>query len=136
LKHSGRKDISVRPLLTLKDLLLQMSTFDYVVTSRFHGVIFSQLLAKPVIALSYLPKINHLMRTAGHDRYCMEVGDFQAEELIASFRAAVTDGDRLRSLFRKTSANYAAVLDRHFDEIFLPKAVTRKRGGPAIRETS
>ncbi len=40
--------VVIRPLPTLKELLLQMSTFDVVVTSKFHGVIFSHLLGRPV----------------------------------------------------------------------------------------
>jgi len=43
-----------------------MSGFEFVVTSKFHGVVFSHFLATPVIALRYLPKIDHLMWKVGN----------------------------------------------------------------------
>ncbi len=119
---SPNAELSVHPMLTLKGLLLQMSRFDYNVTSRFHGVIFSHLLATPVVALSYLPKIDHLMRAVGHDRYCLEIGTFTASALIESFQAMVAEGDSLRSVFREAAATRAGAIGAHFDELFLPKA--------------
>ena len=58
LSSDERAKVVFRPLPTLKELLLQMSSFDFVVTPKFHGVIFSHLLGKPLIALSYLPKMS------------------------------------------------------------------------------
>ncbi len=109
--------VIVRPILTLRELLLQMSTFDYVVTSKFHGVIFSHLLAKPVIALSYLPKIEHLMRMVGHEQYCLDIEHFTVETLIAKFESAVAEGGDLSSLFRKTTLAYADALRLEFDRL-------------------
>ena len=71
------------PQLDLKGLLTQMSTFDFVVTSKFHGVIFSHLLGKPVVALSYHRKIDDLMRKVGHEDYCLPVSRFTADSLMA-----------------------------------------------------
>ena len=111
-------ELVVRPLLTLKELLLQMSSFDFVVTSKFHGVIFSHLLGKPVIALSYLPKIEDLMRTAGHDRYCLDIEHFEVKMLIERFKLLVEKKDELRLLFRETSMTYADAVQMHFDGLF------------------
>jgi polysaccharide pyruvyl transferase WcaK-like protein len=116
--------VSVRLALTLKDLLLQMCSFDYVVTSKFHGVIFSHMLGKPVIAISYLPKINHLMRAVGHDRYCIGAEHFDANWLIQRFCSLTYEGDLLRSLFLKTSATYERMLQGEFDKLFLPEGTT------------
>jgi polysaccharide pyruvyl transferase WcaK-like protein len=114
-----RSEVIVRPLLTLKELLLQMSSFDFVVTSKFHGVIFSHLLEKPVIALSYLAKIDDLMRTVGHDRYCMDIENFDVGALTERFKLLVEEKDHLASLFRNTSETYANALHTQFDNLFL-----------------
>jgi polysaccharide pyruvyl transferase WcaK-like protein len=106
------------PRLTLKDLFLQMSSFDFIVTSKFHGVIFSHLLGKPVIALSYLAKIDDLMRAVGHDRYCLDIEHFDVKALMETFKSLVDEKDHLRSLFDKTSATYADALQVHFDSLF------------------
>ena len=76
-ERESQGHLFVRPMLTLADVLRQMSNYQFIVTSRFHGVIFSQLLSKPVIALSYLPKIHHLMRTAGVDRFCFDADNLE-----------------------------------------------------------
>lgn len=128
---SRRAGVTVSPFVTLKDLLDQMSTFDFVVTSRFHGVIFSHLLAKPVIALSYLPKIQDLMRTVGHDEYCLDIEHFDVETLIGRFKVLVQDRDRLVSLFRGKSEEYSGALHTHFDRLFSGKIQSRHR--PASR---
>jgi polysaccharide pyruvyl transferase WcaK-like protein len=116
-----------RPLPTLKELLRQMSTFDYVITSKFHGVIFSHLLGKPMIALSYLPKIDHLMRAGGYDRYCLDIEHFDVKTLIESFQSLVDERDYLRALFRETSTTYADALRVHFDNLFGAEVVTQVR---------
>ena len=109
----------VRPLLTLKHLFLQMSTFDFVVTSRFHGVIFSHMLSKPVIALSYLPKIDHLMKGVGHESYCIDIERCDAASLIGRFALMVEQEDALRSLFNRTVKAHAAALEPEFDRLVL-----------------
>ena len=106
------------PSENVKDLLLEMSHFDFVVTSKFHGVVFSHRLAKPVIALSYHNKIDDLMRAAGHGTDCMHIADFDAESLRARFLSLVHDTQGIKSSFRKTSASYAASLRVQFDEVF------------------
>ena len=121
--------VTFRPLLTLKELLLQMSTFDFIVTSKFHGVIFSHLLGKPVIALSYLPKIGHLMHRVGHDRHCVDAEHFDASGLIERFESLVHESDQLRSLFRNASVAYAHALHKEFDKLFLPESSWLAREG-------
>ena len=45
-----------------KELLAAMNKMDYVVTCRFHGVVFAHLLNKPVLAISRHPKVMDLMK--------------------------------------------------------------------------
>jgi polysaccharide pyruvyl transferase WcaK-like protein len=128
-----RSRLVFRPVLTLKELLLQMSTFEFVVTSKFHGVIFAHLLGKPVIALSYLSKINHLMRAVGHDRYCLDIERCDDKELIETFQLLVAERACLSSLFSKVSATYADALRTHFDNLFgrVVNGVRLEEAGPA-----
>ena len=106
-----------RPVLDLRELLQQMATFDFVVTPKFHGVVFSHLLGKPVVALSYLPKIDYLMRRTGHDQYCLDIEDFDVNSMIDRFTSLVQESDRLRTVFRETSTAYADALRMEFDNL-------------------
>ncbi len=128
LSSAAASRVSFRLALTLRELLLQMSTFDFVVTSKFHGVIFSHLLGKPVIALSYLPKTDHLMRAVGHDRYCRDVEHIDAAWLIERFERMVRESNQLRLLFRDTSAAYYNTVQAEFDRLFAAQ------NGPAARQ--
>ena len=123
-KLSGRiaperiANIAYRPVTGLEELLAQMAGFDFVITSKFHGVIFSHLLARPVIALSYDPKINHLMRKAGHSRYCLDIEHFDLSSLETAFTSLTKDAHDIRAQLRRVVATHSDMLRRQFDSIF------------------
>jgi polysaccharide pyruvyl transferase WcaK-like protein len=108
-----------RPVADLHELLSQMETFDFVITPKFHGVIFSHLLEKPVVALSYLPKIDYLTRHVGTEQYCLNIEHFNVTSLIDSFTTLVQERDKLKDLFRETSQTCAAALRAEFDNLVL-----------------
>jgi polysaccharide pyruvyl transferase WcaK-like protein len=105
---------------TVSGLMAEMSGFDFVVTAKFHGVVFSHLLAKPVIALSYHPKIDDLMRKVGHSQYCLDIATFDNKGLENTFVALVNDSEQLKARFRRTAASYSETLKTQFDGLFAP----------------
>ncbi len=126
LGASLSQDISemfLAPSETVKDLLAEMSGVDFVITSKFHGVIFSHLLTKPVIALSYGRKIDNLMRTTGHSQYCLPIESFDVECLKGAFDALTGDVQFLKSKFRQIHASYSETLKAQFDDVFVPRNV-------------
>jgi polysaccharide pyruvyl transferase WcaK-like protein len=56
-----------------QDLLATMSGMDYVVTCRFHGVVFAHLLNKPVLAIAHHPKVMDLMTDLELSSYCVDI---------------------------------------------------------------
>ncbi len=125
--------VAFRPQPTLEEVLQQMASYEYVITSKFHGVIFAHMLGKPVIALSYLPKIDHLMQAVGHERYCLDIEQFDAEWLIGTFRSMVKEQEQLRARFEKTSDRYNGAIQAHFDELF--GTVVRQQAPLAIAQS-
>lgn len=101
----------------LGDVFEQMADFDFIITTKFHGVVFSHLLGKPAIALSYLPKINDLMQAFGQSRYCLNVDDFETDTLIERFDSMVREADDIASLVRANAARYAGDLEAAFDRL-------------------
>ena len=106
------------PMLSLGELLAQMSTFDFVITSKFHGVVFSHLLGRPVIALSYHHKIDDLMRAVGHEQYCLDIDHFEEDSLIEAFESLVDNSEELSSRFRHTALTYGNAVKGQFDRLF------------------
>jgi polysaccharide pyruvyl transferase WcaK-like protein len=109
------------PSKRVSDLVAEMSTFDFVVTSKFHGVVFSHMLGKPVLALSYHNKIDDLMRAAGHTEYCLGVEDFELGQLQQLFLSLVENGDGMKRGFQQLVAARADELRQQFDELCRPE---------------
>lgn len=121
LSTTDADEIGAQPSESVSDLLTDMSEFDFVITSKFHGVVFSHLLEKPVVALSYHRKIDDLMRTVGHDQHCLNIANFDLEHLKSAFTGIVADAQALKSKFRQTTALNSNALKAQFDGLFLPE---------------
>jgi polysaccharide pyruvyl transferase WcaK-like protein len=109
------------PILAISDLLRQIGSTDIVVASRFHNLILSLILAKPVIAISYHDKIDRLMADVGLLKYCVDISDFNVSGLID--RIADIHGhvhDIPQGIREKTSA-YRQALGEQYRLIFPQK---------------
>jgi polysaccharide pyruvyl transferase WcaK-like protein len=106
---------------TVSDVIQQMSEFDFVITSKFHGIIFSQVLAKPVISLSYHPKMDVAMRNFGQSSYSADIEHFEVEWLVEAFQSCVSQSRSIVSGSVVAVAANAARLCEQFDELFLPE---------------
>src|SRR5215475_5219143 len=120
LPSSDIDDLCAQPSGNVKDLMAEISKLDFVVTSKFHGVIFSHLLTKPVIALSYHNKINDLMRTVGHSQYCLDIEGFDMKCLKETFISLAENSQNLQTLFRQKKHSNVELLKAQFDELFVP----------------
>jgi polysaccharide pyruvyl transferase WcaK-like protein len=128
LMGDGRLDLAsrviFRSVLDLDGLLRQMADFQFVVTSKFHGVVFSHLLGKPVIALSYHHKIDDLMKAVGHDEYCLDIEHFDLPGLIDTFKRLVVNAENLKCLFRQATMTNQDALKSQFDNLFQKRSLT------------
>lgn len=111
--------LCARPSENVRELLSDISGFDFVVSSKFHGVVFSHLLEKPIVALSYHRKIDDLMQTVGHKESCLDIESFDVEHLKSAFAGVVTNSQMLRSKFSQTTAAYSKALKQQFDTVFV-----------------
>jgi len=109
------------PSESVNDLLREMSGFDFIVTSKFHGIIFSHLLGKPVIALSYQRKMDVAMQAVGQDRFCADIERFDIDWLVKSFLLLVCEGEDIKLRSAAAVEANVAMLSQQFDSLFLPK---------------
>ncbi len=103
----------------VKDVLREMAEFDFVVTSKFHGIIFSQVLGKPVISLSYHKKMDSAMQAAGQERFNANIEHFDADWLMEAFRCVVEGRAEIRRKSAAAVNGYAARLAKQFDGLLL-----------------
>ncbi len=103
---------------TTEELLLNMSTMDYVVTCRFHGVVFAHMLTKPILAIAHHPKVSALMKDIGLSEYCVDIRDFEPDVLAHKFASLVRNSDDIRQRMADKLACYKQDLSAQFDELF------------------
>jgi polysaccharide pyruvyl transferase WcaK-like protein len=112
--------ICTPPIATVENLLTEMARFDFVITSKFHGVVFSHLLAKPVLAISYHAKIDDLMRNVGDSQYCLNIESFDSVSLERAFAELTENSSALAIKYRQVATTRADLLNRQFDDLFVP----------------
>ena len=110
------------PITSVDELASRMSKMDYVVTCRFHGVVFAHLLNKPVLAISHHPKVADLMKALGLEAYCVEIRTFDPIKLKEAFEALVENQDLVRHQMAQKLASYRSQLKAQLDGLFPQEA--------------
>jgi polysaccharide pyruvyl transferase WcaK-like protein len=106
------------PVLSVEQLLDKMASMDYVVTCRFHGVLFAHLLNKPVVAIAHHPKVATLMSDLGLAQYCLDIRSFDPDLLIATFIELVGHREEIRERMAERLAGYRRESTKQFDDLF------------------
>lgn len=107
---------------TVNEVLREMSEFDFVVTSKYHGIVFSQVLGKPVISLSYHMKMDSAMQALGQERFNANIEGFDVDWLINAFRLLLEESEGIRWKSATVVKEYAARLSQQFDRLLLPES--------------
>jgi polysaccharide pyruvyl transferase WcaK-like protein len=101
-----------------EDVLTNMSSMDYVVTCRFHAVVFASMLNIPVLAIGHHPKVTALMNDLGLGRYCVDVRDCSLTRLTDAFEALVDDHHEIKDQMAEKLIAYRKQLGVQFDQLF------------------
>jgi len=102
----------------IDELVSRMQSMDYIVTCRFHGVVFAHLLNKPVLALSHHTKVTTLMNDLGLSKYCVDIRNCDGSVLQETFLSLVADQDDIKSRMAEKLASYRQGLSMQFDQLF------------------
>ncbi|NLK64414.1 MAG: polysaccharide pyruvyl transferase CsaB [Tissierellia bacterium] len=98
------KDASVIYLenLNFEDIILEISSGEVFIGMRLHGLIFSAILNKPFIALSYDPKVQIFSEKLG--QICFnDLNDVTVVGLIDSFNKLYSNFEEYKSLLRNNT---------------------------------
>jgi polysaccharide pyruvyl transferase WcaK-like protein len=110
--------ITDRPFESFGDVLAELAATDVVVATRFHNVLFSLLLNKPVIAISFHHKCSSLMRQMGLSDYCHELDQIDAETLIEQFQRLERNGETVKRTIGLGVDEARTALDEQYDLLF------------------
>ncbi|MGA8708899.1 MAG: polysaccharide pyruvyl transferase family protein [Steroidobacteraceae bacterium] len=105
------------PASSFEQLIEQIKSVDLVVASRFHNVLLSLMLAKPVLSVSYDAKNEELMGQVGLTRYCQALDRLDVARLLIQFQELEQQAPTLRSSIRTKTSQFRVSLDEQYDLI-------------------
>jgi polysaccharide pyruvyl transferase WcaK-like protein len=114
--HAGR--VTETPVTSVEELLAQLASTDLVVATRFHNVVLSLILNKPVIAISFHHKSASLMKWMGLSAYTQDMSDLDLDRLIEQFRELEKNAEPLKASMRQRTEESRKLLDEQYRVIF------------------
>lgn len=110
--------VKLERIAGIDELLSTIQAMDFVVTCRFHGVVFAHLLNKPVLALSHHAKVSTLMNDLGLARYCVDIRKCDVNDLQETFLSLVANREEIKSRMAEKLVCYRKSLSIQFDQLF------------------
>lgn len=102
----------------LDQLLSRIQETDLVIASRLHGVILSQYMLKPVVAISYHSKVVTLMRDLDLTDYCVNIDRFDIDSLKKILENLILNKTAITNKLGKKILDYQIQLEEQFSHIF------------------
>jgi polysaccharide pyruvyl transferase WcaK-like protein len=107
-------------LTAVEDLLAVIAQSEYVVASRFHGILLSLAAGRPVIALSYDAKTDDLMADLGLAEFVTAIDRADLPWLISRFTQLQADAETCRQRLESRISENRAALQQQYDMVFGP----------------
>ena len=100
-------------LATIEKHLALMDSLRLVVASRLHGVVLALAAERPVVALSFERKVEAAMLDAGMERFCVGLGESNAEVWDNLIDRAIADEARVGAQVSSRVAGWRAELETY-----------------------
>jgi polysaccharide pyruvyl transferase WcaK-like protein len=107
-----------RPIENIEDLISEISRADLIVANRYHGILISLMMNKPVLGVAYHEKSRALLAQAGQGEYVLDIADFKTEELIERFMAMEANAPVIKKQIAERMAPLRQALDEQYDAVF------------------
>jgi len=112
-----------RPVHSFDDLIAGISMTDFVIASRYHGVILSEILNRPVVGIAYHKKTIDLMAELGQVEYALDIQSFELEELKERFLSLSSKAEAVKKLTQERVRQHFQAVENQYDRVsrLLPK---------------
>jgi polysaccharide pyruvyl transferase WcaK-like protein len=103
---------------TSQDVLTELAQTDLVVATRFHNVLLSLLLNKPVIAITFHHKCSSLMEQMKLSEYCQDIHDIDVDRLVGQLQHLERNRDAVTQTIAEGVHAARAALDEQYELLF------------------
>jgi polysaccharide pyruvyl transferase WcaK-like protein len=111
------KNIIDYPVKSLDDLASAISMTDMIVATRFHGVVLSYILNKPVLGIAYAKKTHDLMEQMGQREFALDILQFDLKSLQEQFIVLESQKTVIKSKLAQQIAAHRQALDVQYDQV-------------------
>ena len=108
----------VPSIRSLNDLISQLSMTDFVVATRFHAILISFLLNKPVLGIANHHKMINLMEAVGESEYILNIDGFDLSSLIERFTLLRSNREAVRDRIKSRITDFRRALDVQYEQVF------------------
>jgi polysaccharide pyruvyl transferase WcaK-like protein len=115
-----RQKLIIEEISNVNELFHQIAQTDIVIASRFHNVLCSLMLERPVISIGYHEKNDNLMAEMGLEKYCQHIERFTPNKLIEQFELYASDMENIVQCIHDRSEQYRRLLDEQYRNVLLP----------------
>jgi polysaccharide pyruvyl transferase WcaK-like protein len=110
--------VSEHPVKWYTDAFEAIAKTDLIVASRFHAVIFSYVMNRPVAAVSYDRKINNAMASVGQGDFALPIATFTVEQLQEKFIAMKGQSAEAKEKIKTNVQTFREQLEKQYDNVF------------------
>jgi len=114
-KHDMADKITCADTDTPDKLFNNLCNLNYVVASRLHGILLSNLCCLPVLAISYDRKVDTYMDDAGFQDYLLKIDNIDINLLLNKFESLTTNSKSIKSSLITNNRNNFSELKRQYD---------------------
>jgi len=108
------------PVSTEEDLFSAISKTDVVVATRFHGILISFLLHKPVLGIAYQPKSRELMDQMRQAEYVLDINQLDSALLMERFRSLLANREVIVKTIQERISAQRVALEMQYNQVIGP----------------
>ena len=105
------------PIHSFDDLVSAIRLTDIVVATRFHGVVFSYLLNRPVLGIAYQKKTMDLMTQMGQSDYVVDIISFDVDSLKTRFISMESRSSAIKDEIQRKQPAFKQALQNQYDQV-------------------
>jgi polysaccharide pyruvyl transferase WcaK-like protein len=108
------------PVSTEEDLFSAISRTDIVVAARFHGILISFLLHKPVLGIAYQQKTRELMGQMKQAEYVLDINQLDSGLLMERFSSLAAKREIIVKTIQARIPAQRAALEMQYNQVIGP----------------